>query len=375
MIDFEEISDTFEEGFDKAKSFVKNNKVLVCAILGVGGFALYKAYTSKDDISEETYTTYGYVPTGYDGYPEMSASVSYDDVVEQLRGETTDLNNDFYNEIMGDVTKLVEDLTYTNEKYIEQIATSSRPVDYSISGSYLEEQRKAMEEQQKENILNQMYSNSEAWHDATSEEQERLHNENLILGSSLGLTFDSSSGSWFNSEGENVYTIKNKTQTSTSNLTSVGALDPVITSKEIVSQMQANSEAWHNASESEKERLHEENKRLGNVLGASFDSSTGTWSNSNGSVLYTVSSSSNKTTTSSGSKSSSSTLKYTPSNSNASSAIMYVGNKTSASSGSSSSSSKSSSSSSSSSSKSVSASQAKKAAERRKANMRAGLYR
>ena len=247
MIDFEEVSDTFEEGFDNAKKFVKNNKVLVCAILGVGAFALYKAFTSND-VSEET-STYAYIPTGYDGYPEMSASVSYDDVVDQMRNETTDINEDFYNEIMGDVTKIVEDLYYTNEKYIEQIATSTENIDYSISGSYLEEQRKA-------NILNQMQANSEAWHTASPEEQERLHNENLVLGTSLGLTFDNESGSWLD-DGDEAYTVKNKTNTSTAMLSSVGATDSTTNEEAIIKKMKANSEAWHTASETEKQRLEE----------------------------------------------------------------------------------------------------------------------
>ena len=321
MIDFEEVSDTFEEGFDKAKTFVKNNKVLVCAILGVGGFALYKAFTTK---SVSDTSTYAYVPTGYDGYPEMSASVSYDDVTEQLRNETADINNDFYNEIMGDVTKLVEDLYYTNEKYLEQIATTTEKTDYTISGTYLEEQRK-------QNIINQMQANSEAWYTATPEEQERLHNENLVLGTSLGLTFDNESGSWLD-DGYEAYTVKNKTNTSTSMLTSVGATDSSSNTEAIIKQMKANSEAWHTASETEKQRLEEENQRLGNSLGATFDSASGTWSNSNGSTLYTVNTSSKSSSGSSSSSSKSTSTSSSKSTSTSSSSTSTSSSSTSTSS-------------------------------------------
>ena len=102
VVDFEKIGDTFEDGFDKVKDFTKKNKVLTIAIWGVGAFALYKLFTEKATSEDTEYvSTYAYVPTAYDGYPTMSESVSYDDVVDQLRNETTDINNEFYDEIIN----------------------------------------------------------------------------------------------------------------------------------------------------------------------------------------------------------------------------------------------------------------------------------
>ena len=300
MVDFEKIGDTFEDGFDKVKDFTKKNKVLTIAIVGVGAFALYKYFTDKTTSEDTEYvSTYAYVPTAYDGYPTMSESISYDDVVNQLRTETVDINSDFYDEIMSDVSKQIEDVT----KIIEDKQNITTPIiigstgynsDLS-TGSYIEEQR----------IIEQMQANSEAWYAADETEKERLHNENVALGSLLGSSFDSVSGNWYK-DGETLYEVstKNKTNTSTSNLTNVGVTETTVSQSTIVSQMKANSEAWHTADETEKKRLEEENQRLGSQLGASFDSVTGTWSNASGNALYTVSTSSGSTT-SSGSKTSS----------------------------------------------------------------------
>lgn len=50
----------------------------------------------------------------------------------------------------------------------------------------------------------------------------------------------------------------------------------------IRAEMAANSAAWHNASKSEKEKLHQRNLELGARLSATYNSSTGKWSFANG---------------------------------------------------------------------------------------------
>ena len=303
MVDFEQIGDTFEEGFEKVKNFSKKNKVFAIALVGVGGFALYKMFTNKSSQDTEYTATYAYVPTGYDGYPEAPESVDYDAVVEQLTGETVDVNNAFYDEIMSDVTKVIEDMRYENEKMYSNIVETSKndsSISFDTSLSYIEEQR----------IKEQMQANSEAWHTASESEKKILEEQNQTLGSLLGASFDSVSGTW-SKDGESLYnvTVKNNTNTSTANLTNVGVTETTTSKTDIVNQMKANSEAWHTASESERKALEAENQRLGAQLGASFDSSTGTWSNSNGSSLYTVSSGSSSGSSSKSSSSSSSSSK------------------------------------------------------------------
>lgn len=54
-----------------------------------------------------------------------------------------------------------------------------------------------------------------------------------------------------------------------------------MTAAEIKKQMEANSAAWHTASEAERKRLHEENKRLNSLLGtaaSTYNAASGQWS-------------------------------------------------------------------------------------------------
>lgn len=294
MVDFEKIGDTFEDGFDKVKDFTKKNKVLTIAICGVGAFALYKLYTDKKTSEDTEYvSTYAYVPTGYDGYPTMSESVSYDDVVDQMRTETNDINENFYHETMSDVSQLIDDAQYENNKRFDTIIESMNDYDENLTTmSYLEEQR------QRQNIIKRMQDNSNAWYSASDSEKERLHQENVVLGSLLGAEFDSDSGSW-SQDGIGLYDslpVKNKTNSSTANLMNVGVTESNASRTEVIAQMKANSEAWHGASETERAKLEAENQQLGKSIGATYNSGTGTWSNSSGGVLYTVGTGASKKT-------------------------------------------------------------------------------
>ena len=49
--------------------------------------------------------------------------------------------------------------------------------------------------------------------------------------------------------------------------------------------MKANSEAWHTASDSEKQNLANKNQELGKSIGATYNSASGTWSK-DGKNLY-----------------------------------------------------------------------------------------
>lgn len=282
MVDFEKIGDTFEEGFDKVKDFTKKNKVLTVAIIGVGAVALIKLYRDKTSQDTEYVSTYAYVPTAYDGYPTMSPSVSYDDVVHQLREETSDIHD----KTMSDVSDLLGGLMLEND-YDPIIKSESFYGENLTTDSYLEEARKQRK-------IDQMKKNSEAWYNASESERERLHEENERFGAMLGAEFDSATGQWY-LDGQSLYDVpvKNKTNTSTAHLTNVGLTETTVNRSSVISQMKSNSEAWHSASETERKKLEAENQQLGKQIGASYDSNTGLWSDSKGS-LYTVSSSSSK---------------------------------------------------------------------------------
>lgn len=284
MVDFEQIGDTFEEGFDKVKDFTKKNKVLTIAICGVGAFALYKLFTSKSSQDNEYTSTYAYVPTGYDGYPEMSQSAIPSDSVSE----------DILAGALSEVTQIIDNMQTENNKKFDTLFESQATLSGEMTSmSYLEEQR------EKQAILERMEANSEAWHYASDDEKERLHQENVVLGSLLGASFDAGSGTW-SQEGESLYnvSVKNKTNTSTAGLTNVGVVETPVSTSTVIAQMKANSEAWHTASETERKKLEAENQQLGSSIGASYNAGSGLWTSSTGSTLYTVDSSTSKKTSS-----------------------------------------------------------------------------
>lgn len=61
--------------------------------------------------------------------------------------------------------------------------------------------------------------------------------------------------------------------------------------EEIKKEMAANSAAWHTADAATKKKLEAANQELGKQIGGSYNSASGTWSDSSGSALYTTPSS------------------------------------------------------------------------------------
>ena len=61
--------------------------------------------------------------------------------------------------------------------------------------------------------------------------------------------------------------------------------------QDTIAEMKENSEKWHSASEEEKQALADRNKELGDSIGANRNDETGVWYDSNGNLLYSVSSS------------------------------------------------------------------------------------
>lgn len=132
-------------------------------------------------------------------------------------------------------------------------------------------------------LQDQMNKNSAAWHGASQAEKDRLHQENQKLQQQIdsmnGSTssFNSSTGKWTTTGGS----------TGSSNGSKASATSGVNTwtdsQQAIKDQMDANSQAWHNAtSQAEKDRLHAENQQLAGQLGGnvSFNPGSGTWSGS-----------------------------------------------------------------------------------------------
>lgn len=222
MIEFEEIADNITEAPKKVGKLLKNNKVFAIALGGVAVAGLYALYKKKG--TSEAVETYAYVPSGYDGYPEMSES-TYDDVYSLYDSlySMVDSSNTSNQQITSDVSQMITDMQIENDRYIAEIVDTfnSEREKYDETLSYLEEK------QYKESVIQQMQNNSTLWSLTDSAEQkQQLHDKNMELGTSLGATYDSASGTWW-LNGERLYTsvvetAKNTNPQSTQDSTNVG---------------------------------------------------------------------------------------------------------------------------------------------------------
>lgn len=130
-------------------------------------------------------------------------------------------------------------------------------------------------------LQDQMNKNSAAWHGASQAEKDRLHQENQKLQQQIdsmnGSTssFNSSTGKWTTTSGSSSGSSKGSSTSGVNTWTD--------DQQAIKDKMDANSQAWHNAtSQEEKDRLHAENQQLAGQLGGnvSFNPGSGTWSGS-----------------------------------------------------------------------------------------------
>lgn len=130
-------------------------------------------------------------------------------------------------------------------------------------------------------LQDQMNKNSAAWHGASQAEKDRLHQENQKLQQQIdsmnGSTssFNSSTGKWTTTGGSSSGSSKGSSTSGVNTWTD--------DQQAIKDKMDANSQAWHNAtSQEEKDRLHAENQQLAGQLGGnvSFNPGSGTWSGS-----------------------------------------------------------------------------------------------
>lgn len=130
-------------------------------------------------------------------------------------------------------------------------------------------------------LQDQMNKNSAAWHGASQAEKDRLHQENKKLQQQIdrmnGSTssFNSSTGKWTTTGGSSSGSSKGSSTSGINTWTD--------DQQAIKDKMDANSQAWHNAtSQEEKDRLHAENQQLAGQLGGnvSFNPGSGTWSGS-----------------------------------------------------------------------------------------------
>ena len=258
--DFDEVTETIEDGTKKFGKWIKDNKVFAIALILTIVFALYSFYKKNKTVSGASsdtaeLTSFAYVPTGYEGYPTMSEGYAedlynavdtmysdFESIVEQIQNET----DSSYENII-DSYKSYENIIDSYESDIK---------DLSESLSYLEEQNN------KERIIAEMKENSNLWN-LTSDDSQRkaLHDANVILGEQLGATFDSATGTWwlgderlylntFETAGYNLPTTSvndsvsiNKNPSSTSDIVNVGYDKNVNYQEEIIKAINSGASA------------------------------------------------------------------------------------------------------------------------------------
>ena len=141
----------------------------------------------------------------------------------------------------------------------------------------------------RQNDLASMQANSDAWHYATTtEEKKALEQANEEIASKYGWE-RGDDGVWYDN-GKPVYTTVTQANYTSSapakKSLSSSSTKTVTKTTSDVDTMKANSQAWHTASDSEKQRLHEENVKIAQKNNWTFDSGSGTYKDSAGNRVY-----------------------------------------------------------------------------------------
>lgn len=119
----------------------------------------------------------------------------------------------------------------------------------------------------KDQVIEKMKENSVRWHVSDEHGKEQLEREQQELGSSIGAHYQG--GYWYDENGEKLYDFSDDEM------------------QEIIKRlMQQNSEAWHGASSSEKDRLESENRLLGDLIDAQYNEHEGKWYDKQGFPLF-----------------------------------------------------------------------------------------
>lgn len=263
---------------DKVVKKFKERPVFYTALGVVVVFALYKLFTSDESeyTTEEEVVTNAYVPVGYDGYPTLSDSMleDYESIMSggytgnsggSLVGGTTSggtvngegssyvedsyIYDSYYSETynkeleeqneqlvaeMGlleqqlwtlEQDKLANELSYTDDGEVynalgELIYSPTQPYKVLLGGGTAAETQLALERESnkawRNSVLQQMQSNSAAFGKATTtEEKNALYSANQQLGKSIGLTYNSGNGKWYEQDGSEALVYSNTSSKTT----------------------------------------------------------------------------------------------------------------------------------------------------------------
>ena len=188
-------------------------------------------------------------------------------------------NKDTFN---NQYTALKNTFEVTVDDMSSQIQSLSNKID--TQDNTLKEQTETIA---KQNAIKVMQSNSDAWHYATTQaEKDALAKANEQIASQYGWT-RGDDGVWYDN-GQVVYQTVTQQKVTVSSTPSTGSYYSSSTNnvQSDIATMKANSQAWHSASDTEKVNLNAQNKAIAQKNGWTFNSSTGTYHNADGSRVY-----------------------------------------------------------------------------------------
>lgn len=210
MAEFE----AFDDIGKNTKKLFKNKGFLI-ACVAVGGIALFLGWRKNQSSTTNEATAYEAI--GYAGYPTVGGAEggdtsSFYDYADEIYSILQEQLNDLgirHDEDVNDInTKHDADISDLQSKHDEDINDLYNQIDEmgsnndyfgggSVSSGTVSFMKNAAAERQA--ILDQMKANSDAWHilDGDKEMQAALVAENQKLGASIGLSFDSQSGTWW----------------------------------------------------------------------------------------------------------------------------------------------------------------------------------
>lgn len=214
MAEIKEVFDDATETIEKTFKSVGKNKTFWWIAGGVGVLALlvYFKKSKNSDSGEYAYST------GYAGYPITGGGGAGSGIEEGGYGYSDEEINSIITEISNSYESTIEDLitehdsmmSDMDEAYNTKIDELSSNVD-SLSNQLITTQQyaeSAEREVERQKVLQQMQSNSNLYNSITDPtERAYLHAQNAELGASIGLTFDSHTGSWYDESGNQAYTV------------------------------------------------------------------------------------------------------------------------------------------------------------------------
>lgn len=293
---FDDKKETSEGGSKKKKLKIKNKWFFIGLILVIIFVIFQKIKNSNQSAESGYYAT----PLGYSGYPDsidgaIAVDNSYtDSALDTMGKEFSSALDSIYKETDTTIKNLENSFNNEIKGYESIIDDMGSQLD-NMSNKYnevIEVVDKQTETINTQSIISQMKENSDrALLTSNQAEKDYLHEQNVKLADSIGATFNASDGYYYKN-GTRLYSTalqSEKTYSSGSSskpTSSTSSTSSTTNKSSVIAQMQSNSAQWHTSTQSQKDALYKQNQELGKSIGLTYNSSTGTWHNADGSRAY-----------------------------------------------------------------------------------------